>query len=73
MKTKILETITSMIDRRDHLIYKRLAGEKLSFFEERYVILVDSLVKNTLPIPNILSGNIKQTAQEINLLIDSRR
>lgn len=73
MKTKILETITSMIDRRDHLIYKRLAGEKLSFVETHFIYFADNVLANILPIPKVLPVKIKDAVKEINLLIDSRR
>lgn len=73
MKMSIATKIATLIDRRDELIYKRLAGEKLSWVEKRYFDFLDKVLGYTLPKPGILPEKMKATIEEINVLVKERK
>jgi hypothetical protein len=69
----ITKALTSLLDKRDELIFRRLAGEKLNFLQERFVSMVDAMVANQLPSSERLPEGMKRTIEELNTLMEHRK
>lgn len=69
----ITKALTSLLNSRDELIYRRLAGEKLNVFQERFVSMVDAMVAHQLPSSQRLPEGMQRTIEELNTLMEHRK
>jgi hypothetical protein len=69
----ITKTLTALLDKRDELIFRRIAGDKLNFFQERFVAMVDAMVANKLPSSGHFPEGVQRTIEELNTLMEHRK